>query len=189
MKQNVLIDSLNVAQADLSSTYRQGATGVLVSGLVWMTTAFVSYYFSPQQAIWALLVGGALIHPVSLLLNKLLGGKSSPTPGNPLGNLALEGTFFMLMTIPVAYGLSLLRTEWFFQGMLLIIGGRYLTFHTLYGNKLFWVLGGLLGLSAYVLFTFNSLSVVTTLTGGLIEILFGGLLFYIADQKNKTRFT
>lgn len=61
--------------------------------------------------------------------------------------------------------------------MLLIIGGRYLTFRTLYGNKLFWVLGGLLGVSAYSLFASNTHSLVTTLTGGLIEVCFGLLLF------------
>lgn len=89
----------------------------------------------------------------------------------------MEGTVFMLMTIPVAYGLSLLRHEWFFQGMLLIIGGRYLTFRTLYGNKLFWLLGSLLGVSAYGLFATNTHSLVTTLTGGLIEVCFGLILF------------
>lgn len=126
MKQPDQIDSLQVAQADMSSAYLNGATGVLVSGLVWLTTAAVSYRFSSNQAVWVLLIGGALIHPLSTLVNRLLGVKASINKDNKLTSLALEGTIFMLMSIPVAYGLSLLRPEWFFQGMLLIIGGRYL---------------------------------------------------------------
>ncbi|MBD2756569.1 hypothetical protein IC230_27025 [Spirosoma sp. BT704] len=171
------MDSLAAAQTDLRTNYRNGATGVFISGVVWLITAGVLYNFSTKQAIWALLIGGALIHPVSTLINKLMGLKAATNQDNPLTGLAMEGTVFMLMSIPLAYGLSLLRPEWFFQGMLLIIGGRYLTFRTLYGNKLFWVLGGLLGVSAYSLFASNTHSLVTTLTGGLIEVCFGLLLF------------
>ncbi|WP_046375288.1 DUF7010 family protein [Spirosoma radiotolerans] len=161
----------------MRSEYRNGATGVLVSGIVWLTTAGVLYNFSTKQAIWTLLVGGALIHPISTLINKRMGLQAATNNDNPLTGLAMEGTVFMLMTIPIAYGLALLRAEWFFQGMLLIIGGRYLTFRTLYGNKLFWLLGGLLGVSAYGLFASNMHSLVTTLTGGFIEVCMGLLLF------------
>ncbi|GAB3227140.1 DUF7010 family protein [Spirosoma arcticum] len=178
MKQPDQIDSLQVAQADMSSAYLNGATGVLLSGLVWLTTAAVSYRFSSNQAIWVLLIGGALIHPLSTLVNRLLGVKASTNKDNKLTSLALEGTIFMLMSIPVAYGLSLLRPEWFFQGMLLIIGGRYLTFHTLYGNKLYWLLGGVLGLSACGSYATNTQAMVTTLTGGFIEVCFSIILFY-----------
>ena len=44
-----------------------------------------------------------------------------------LGNLAMEGTIFMIMCLPLALGLSLQHAECFFQGMLLIIVGSYLT--------------------------------------------------------------
>lgn len=185
MEQPHPTDSLKVAQSDMSSTYRNGATGVLISGLVWLTTAGVIYRFSIHQAIWALLVGGALIHPISTLVNRLLGGKASTNKDNQLVSLAMEGTFFMLMSIPVAYGLASLHPTWFFQSMLMIIGGRYLTFHTLYGNKLYWLLGGVLGLSAYGLFASNTQAMVTTLTGGFIEVGFSVLLFYDFSTKKK----
>ncbi|AUD07626.1 hypothetical protein CWM47_37135 [Spirosoma pollinicola] len=181
------MDSITAAQTNLRSTYRNGATGVLVSGIVWLTAAGVIYYFSTKQGIWALLVGGALIHPISTLINKMMGLKATTNQDNPLTGLAMEGTIWMLMTIPIAYGLSLLRPEWFFQGMLLIIGGRYLTFRTLYGNNLFWLLGGLLGLSAYGLFTSNMPSLVTTLTGGFIEVCFGLILFYDSPSGKQGR--
>ncbi|CAN5317064.1 hypothetical protein BH09BAC4_BH09BAC4_02380 [soil metagenome] len=185
MEQNYQIDSIKAAQSDMRNAYRNGATGVLVSGLVWLTTGFVFYNFSPRQAIWALLIGGAFIHPVTLIVNRITGLNMSTNKDNKLVSLAMEGTIFMLMTIPVAYGLTELRTEWFFQGMLLIIGGRYLTFHTLYGTKLFWLLGGLLGLAAYGLFAFNTQPLITVLTGGLIEVIFSVVLFYDISSKKK----
>ncbi|QIP17919.1 hypothetical protein G8759_22250 [Spirosoma aureum] len=172
------MDSVKAAQTDMRSAYLNGATGVLVSGLVWITTAVVISLFSTKHAIWALLVGGALIHPIGTLVNKLLGVKVPINKDNPLASLALEGTIFMRMSIPVAYGLALVRPAWFFQSMLMIIGGRYLTFHTLYGNKLYWLLGGVLGLSAYGLYTSNAQAMITTLTGGLIEIGFSIILYY-----------
>ena len=169
----------------MRNEYRNGATGVLVSGIVWLTTAGVIYNLAAKQAIWTLLVGGALIHPISTLINKLIGGKVLTYKVNPLAGLAMEGTVFMLMCIPIVYGLSLQRPEWFFQGMMLIIGGRYLTFRTLYGNKLYWLLGGLLGASAYGLFVTNAQALTSTLTVGFIEVIFSVFLFYDFTSKEK----
>ena len=99
------------------------------------------------------------IHLVSVLLSKVLGLSGSHTNGNPLGNLAMEGTIFMIMCLPLAYGLSLQHTEWFFQGMLLIIGGRYLTFASIYDFRSYWVLGAVLGVAARHHFNVLSLPV------------------------------
>lgn len=187
MPLNDPLDSIATAQTAMRNEYRNGATGVLVSGIVWLTTAAVIDIFSTKQAVWALLIGGGLIHPISTLINKMMGVKVATNKGNPLTGLAMEGTIFMMMTIPIAYGLSLQRPEWFFQGMGLIIGGRYLTFRTLYGNNLFWILGGLLGLSAYGLFATNTQSLVTTLTIGLIEVSFSVVLFYDFASKQKAK--
>ncbi|MEO5944997.1 MAG: hypothetical protein ABIP30_12960, partial [Ferruginibacter sp.] len=132
------IDTISQAQADMSRGYANGAPGMIVSGLIWLTAAIVSFKFSDKQAVWTLLIGGMFIFPISVLACKLIRISGAHTKGNPLGNLAMEGTIFMIVCLPLAYGLSLQHTEWFFQGMLLIIGGRYLTFATIYGNKLYW---------------------------------------------------
>ena len=106
--------------------------------------------------------------------------------GNLLGNLAGEGTIFMLMCLPLAYLLSLQHSEWFFQAMLMIIGGRYLTFATIYGNKIYWILGGVLGIAAYFLFSLKLESSVSALTGAAIEITFG-LFMLVAFRRNKIK--
>jgi drug/metabolite transporter (DMT)-like permease len=172
------IDNIKQAQTEMRNHHMSGATGIIVSGFVWLVTSFVAYSYSPENAVWTLLIGGALIHPVSTMLNKMIGVGGTHGKNNPLGSLAMEGTFFMLMCIPLAYVLSLQRTEWFFQGMLMIIGGRYLTFNTLFGNRLFWILGGVLGMAGYVLFSLNAQSTITALTGAVIEILFGFFVYF-----------
>jgi uncharacterized membrane protein (UPF0136 family) len=89
------------------------------------------------------------------------------------------------MCLPIAFGLSLQYTEWFFQGMLLIIGGRYLTFSSIYGIRLYWILGAVLGVAAYLLFYNSVQSLGTLLTGSLIEISFGLFMFLSFRRNNK----
>jgi hypothetical protein len=161
------------AQLEMRNNHNSGATGILVSGFTWLLTAFVAFNNSSKYAVWTLLIGGVFIYPISTVLNKLLGVNGTNSTNNVLVNLAMEGTFFMLMCIPLAYGLSLQHPEWFFQGMLMIIGGRYLTFNTLYGAKLYWVLGGILGILGYFLFSLKQSCFISALSGSIIEILFG----------------
>lgn len=53
---------------------------------------------------------------------------------------------WLLLTLAVAYALSLYRVDLFFPALLLMIGGRYLTFQTLYDIRTYWIGGG--GLAA-----------------------------------------
>ncbi len=173
-----------LAQTDMSKGYANGSIGIIVSGIIWLISATISYKYSAQQAVWTLLIGGIFIHPVGVIICKSIGLKGAHTNGNLLGNLALEGTIFMIMCLPLAFGLSLQHAEWFFQGMLLIIGGRYLTFSSIYGLKLYWILGAVLGVAAYLLFYFKVQSFGSLLTGSVIEISFGLLLFFAFRREN-----
>lgn len=175
--------TFRLAQTDMRKGYANGSIGIIVSGLVWLISATISYQYSAKQAVWALLIGGMFIHPVGVLISKVIGRSGTHTRGNPLGNLAMEGTIFMIMCLPLAFGLSLQHTEWFFQGMLLIIGGRYLTFASIYGIKLYWILGAVLGVAAYVLFYFKVQSLGCLLTGSIVEISFG-LLMFLSFRRN-----
>ena len=178
------INSISQAQADMCKGYANGSVGIIVSGLIWLTSAIVSMQFSAKQAIWTLLIGGMFIFPVSTLIGKAMGISGTHTKGNTLGNLAMEGTFFMLMCLPLAFGLSLQHNEWFFQAMLMIIGGRYLTFASIYGTRLYWILGALLGIAAFLLFRFQVKSFGSAITGALIEITFGTFMYVIFCRKS-----
>jgi hypothetical protein len=179
-----IIDTIEKAQLDMRESYANGSLGILVSGTIWLVSALAIYQLSAKHGIWTLIIGGMFIHPLSIVVGKLFGLSGTHQKGNPLGSLAMESTIFMLMCLPLAYGLSLEHSEWFFQGMLIIIGGRYLTFASIYGTKLYWILGAIIGLAAYTLFSFKAQPFISALTGSLIEIFFGVFMFISFRKAN-----
>ena len=168
--------SLPEFQQDMRRGYIWGATGIMTSGLVWLCAGLVAHFHHPRTSIWVLFIGASFIVPVSNLLDKLLGAAGKHSPGNRLAALALETTVFMLMCLPLAYGLAHFRIEWFYPAVMMIIGGRYLTFASIYGTRLYWLLGGLLGLGGFVGFSQGFPPHVSALLGAAIELTFGALL-------------
>lgn len=177
------LTTLAAAQRDMRSAYLGGAPGVLVSGLVWAVAGCVATWISPQRAVWALFVGGVFIHPVAVLLTRLLGRAGRHAPGNPLGALGMATTFWMIMMLPLAYGVSLLRIDLFFPAMLFVIGGRYLCFQTLYGYRLYWIFGAVLALAGYGLAKLNAPVALGGFAGAVIETVFACLLLAGARRE------
>ncbi|MES2300417.1 MAG: hypothetical protein V4582_25505 [Pseudomonadota bacterium] len=169
--------NLEEAQRDMQRAYYDGATGLIASASAWFAATLATCLSTPRAAIGVLLFGGMLIFPVSVLLSKALGRSGRHAKNNPLNSLAIAGTVWMLLAIPIAYGASLYRLEWFFPAMLMTIGGRYLTFPTLYGVRLYWICGGALAASGIVLVAIQSTSHVGALAGALIEFGFGAAIF------------
>jgi hypothetical protein len=168
---------ISEAQADMRSGYLCGAPGIAASATAWLAASAAAFAVSSSAAVWTLLIAGAFIHPAGVLIAKGLGVAGAHRPGNPLARLAMEGTVWMLAGIAVAFGLSVLRIEWFFPAMLLVIGGRYLTFQSLYGLRLYWALGATLCAAGVALALGRAPTAVSALAGGLIEVVFAGLVF------------
>ena len=171
------------AQADMRRAYCDGATGVIASATAWLAAAIAAWVSTSQASILTLLVGGMFIFPVSVLLSKAVGRSGIHAKGNPLAALATSGTLWMLLAIPVAYAAGLHRAEWFFPAMLLIIGGRYLTFPTLYGLPVYYVLGALLAAAGMLLVMMRMPVVAGALAGSIIEYVLGAILFARARAR------
>jgi hypothetical protein len=171
------------AQRDMRQAHYGGATGLLASGSVWLAAGAMSLLSTPGHAILTLILGGMLIFPLSVVVAKVLGRRGFHTDGNPLAPLALEGTFWLLLAIPLAYGVSLYRVEWFFPAMLLTIGGRYLTFATLYGMRVYWSCGATLALAAVVLVFAHAAVPVGAFAGGVIEYVFAAIVFAVSRRR------
>lgn len=176
------MNDLNSAQADMRLAYLSGAAGMFVSAAAWLAAATTALVASPKQAIWVLFIGGALIHPVSTLLCKALGHSGKHSPGNPLAPLAFATTLWMIFCLPLVYGASLLRIEWFFPAMLLVIGGRYLTFSLLFAMRLYWVVGLTLAGSGYLLGRATVVPAWSGFSGAAIEAVFATVIL-IASQR------
>ena len=177
--------TLSQAQADMRHAYLDGAPGIFASGSVWLVAGGVAAYATASQAVWTLLIGGVLIHPLGVVLCKLLGRSGAHQAGNPLARLAGEGTLWMLTAIAIAYGMHVLRIEWFFPAMLLIIGGRYLSFQTLFGLRVYWVFGAVLCVAGLVLALLRAPVAVSALAGAAIELAFAGIVFAHARAKTQ----
>ncbi|MFC0682592.1 DUF7010 family protein [Lysobacter korlensis] len=164
--------AVTAAQNDMRRAYYSGAAGILASALAWSVATGVAAFASPQRAIWALLIGGALIHPIGVLICRLMGASAAHTKGNPFGQLAGASTFWLVFSLPLAYALGLRNPAWFFNALLLIIGGRYLVFATLYGMQLYWALGLALAAAGFALAALSVSAVAVVTAGAAIELVF-----------------
>lgn len=181
------MDSITDAQKDMREAYYGGAPGVVTSGTAWFIASLVSFLVSSKAGILTLIFGGMLIFPVSIVFCKSIGVPGKHKKGNPLAALALEGTFWMLLSIPVAVGAAFFRIEWFFPAMLFVIAGRYLTFSTLYGRRIYWAFALTLVISGWLLLSTNAPVYLGAFAGGAIEYCFGIAIFvaYKREQTNK----
>jgi hypothetical protein len=102
-----------------------------------------------------------------------------------LGHLALEGTVWLLLTLALAYGLSVYRVEWFFPALLLVIGGRYLTFQTLYGMRAYWAGGGALAATGVALAIVGAPVHVGAFSGAVVEGAMGAVVFALSAKRER----
>ena len=170
------------AQRDMRSGYMSGAPGMFASATVWAIASIVALQASASKAVFALFIGAMLIHPVSVLLCKAFGRTGSHSKDNPLASLAIESTLWLVFSCPIAYGVSLANIQWFFPAMLLVIAGRFFTFHTLYGLRTYWFCGGALALAAYSLANSNAQPYIGAMVGCAIEFTFG-VVILVSDRR------
>lgn len=169
-------------QDEMRFAYFDGAPGILVSGLVWLAAALVCYQLGIEKAVWTLLIGGALIHPMGVVVTRALGRPAKTSAGNALNQLAMASTIWLILCCAMAYGLFLLRPTLFFPAMMATIGSRYLVLASVFGRQIFWILGtSLLAGGGLAVFLAAPPAIAAGL-GGLIEVLFSVLMFARASR-------
>lgn len=176
--------TVQAAQRDMRQAYFGGGPGIMISGIVWAIAAIVGAELSAARAIWALFIGGMFIHPVSVVVVRMLGRTGSHTPGNPMGALAMATTFWMILSFPIAYAASMVRIEWFFPAMLAVIGGRYLTFATIYGARIYWVFGSALAVAGWLLAQALVAPHIAAAAGAAIEAAFAIVIFMTSRRES-----
>ena len=176
--------TVQAAQLDMRHAYFGGGPGILISGIVWAIAAIVCAQLSPTRGIWALFIGGMFIHPVSVVVVRMLGRTGSHTPGNSMGALAMATTFWMILSFPIAYAASMFQIEWFFPAMLGVIGGRYLTFATIYGARIYWVFGAVLAVAGWLLAQALAAPHISAAAGAAIEAAFAIVIYMSARREN-----
>jgi len=177
--------SFSDAQRDMRYAYFNGGAGAVASATAWLVSALVATFVSSTGGVVSLIIGGMLIFPMSVMVCKFVGRPGKHSEGNPLAPLAIEGTIWMLLTILIAVGVALHKVEWFFPAMLLVIGGRYFSFSTLYGLRIYWAFGATLALAGMLLAALDASVVAGAFAGAVIEYTFGLGLFRLQPDAGR----
>ncbi len=173
---------LREAQRDMRRAYVNGGVGIFVSGLVWVIAGAVTFYVDLFSGMAALFLGGMLIHPLSLLLARRVFYRGRARAPNPMEMLALQSTAFLIIGLAIAYLVSGTYGDWFFAIALLAVGARYLVFQTVYGMRLFLMLGLVLIIIAAVALWFGITPAFVALAGGATELLCSAFILVPAKR-------
>lgn len=170
--------TLKAAQADLGRAFIGGATGVFVSGLVWLIAGGVWIMHGGNAAFWALFFGGMAIFPLGLLLAKAVFKAPPVGVGKPLERLGLESTFVLLAGVAVAWALLPFGAERAIAVLAIIVGARYFSFRTLYDELAYWMLSAaFVALGAGALFGFGTKGPAMALAIGAVEVVAAVLIY------------
>ncbi|NRB60456.1 MAG: hypothetical protein HRU50_11030 [Winogradskyella sp.] len=172
-------------QKDMRVAYLGGGTGIFASGLIWLISGLSGMYLTKQTSILIFFIGGMLIYPLGILSAKLLKRSGKHKDNNPLAKLALESTAILFIGLFIAYAVFQTQQLWFYPVMLMIIGVRYLVFQSIYGIKLYWVLGLLLIVSGVLCLISNQPFHFGGIIGGVIELIFG-IVVTTKERKNES---
>ncbi len=177
--------TIDEAQADNRRSYGGGGIGMVVSGSVWLVSAFVVSRQGIGPGFVALFFGGMLIFPVSTLAERLLLKRPKPSPDNPLGLLALESTIAMIGCLIAAWLFLPFRPNFVFPIAAVAVGLHYLAFKTVYGDGTYWLLGALMALVGFAGLYISALGAgVLALIIAATEIAFGTFVI-MREQRAK----
>ena len=165
------------AQSDLRRAFVGGGPGVFVSALIWFAAAAVERSHGTGTAFAVLFVGGMLIFPLATLASRLLFRRPKESPDNPLGLVALESTVAMIGGLFAAWLFLPYEPAYVFPLAAIAVGTHYAVFKTVYGDRLFWLLGALITAVGFVaIFEAVPIPGGPILAVGVIELLFALVL-------------
>ncbi len=132
------------AQAEVSRVYLGGLVGQTVSGMLWLASAALATWRTPEAAILLLVFGGFLIYPVTSAALRICGRPAALSRDNPLRWMAMQVAFVLPLSMPLVAPVAMCRLNLFFPAMAILLGAHYLPFATLYGMRSFLALGAAL---------------------------------------------
>lgn len=176
------------AQSEMRSAFLGGFAGQLVSGVIWLTAAAISYFVEPLYGMGVLFFGSMFIFPLTQALIRALGRPGKTSEDNGLWPLGAQTAFTVPINFLLVGAATLYRQNWFFPAAMIVVGAHYLPFITLYGMRMFGVLAGLLVIGGLTLALYGPL--VFSLGGwltGIILIIFAFLgRWKVIKEENPT---
>ena len=179
--------TVSEAQQDIGRAFVGGGPGVFVSALVWFAAAVVERREGVGPGFLVLFFGGMLIFPLSTAASRLLFKRKKEAAGNPLGPLALESTIAMIGGLFAAWLFLSYEPGFVFPLAAIAVGTHYAVFKTVYGDRLFWLLGALVtAIGLLGIFSFVPIPGGPILAVALIELAFAALLTIRAVRTDRS---
>jgi hypothetical protein len=161
------------AQREVRTIFVGGFWGQLVSSVLWLTSAALGTWSTPRAAIFALVLSGFFIFPLTQLLLRLTAGPASLPSANPLGNLGMQIAFTLPLSMLLLVPVTAFRLNWFYPALMILVGAHYLPFTFLYGMRIFIPLCALLtGGGVVIALYFSGSFSLGGWVGGLILFIF-----------------
>ena len=132
------------AQREVRSVYIGGFWGQLVTSAIWLISATLGTWVTPKASILTVVIGGFFNFPVTQMLLRLSGRRASVSRENPFNNLAMQVAFVLPFSMLLLVPVGLYQLNWFFPGLMVLVGAHYLPFASLYGMRMFLFLAGIL---------------------------------------------
>jgi hypothetical protein len=175
------------AQKEMRLRYVGGFYGQLVSGILWLVSASLSEWDSPRVAIMMLVLGGFFIFPITELLLRIAGARTSLSKENTLRYLGMQVAFVLPLSMPLLIPVGLYRLTWFYPGMMILLGAHYLPFVFLYGMRMFIVLSALLTSAGIIIAMYlsNSFGIGAWYTG-LVLLVFAVVGRIITEREYRS---
>jgi len=132
------------AQREVRSVYIGGFWGQLVSSVIWLVSAMLGTWVTPKASILTLVIGGFFVFPLTQMLLRLSGRRTSVNKENPFNSLGMQTAFVLPFSMLLLVPVGLYNLNWFFPALMVLLGAHYLPFATLYGMRMFLYLAGIL---------------------------------------------
>ena len=132
------------AQLEMRSAFLGGFAGQLVSGVIWLIAAGISFFVRPLYGMAVLFFGSMFIFPLTQVLIRALGRPGKTSKDNSLWPLGAQTAFTVPINFLLVGAATLYREDWFFPAAMIVVGAHYLPFITLYGMRMFGFLAGML---------------------------------------------
>jgi len=175
---------IKTAQAECRRSFVGGGPGVVVSGFVWLAAAVVLQKADVRLAFATLFFGGMLIVPVATIIERQAFRRAPVSKENALAAIGFETVFAMIGCLIAAYLLLAHAPALVFPVAAIAIGTRYFTFSTLYGNRIFYAIGGVIAaIGAVGVWPLVEIPGGTVLAVAATEIVFGVILTSASLRK------
>jgi hypothetical protein len=174
------------AQREVRTVFVGGFWGQLVVSAIWVASAAFAVWVTPRAAIFAIVLGGFFIFPITQLMLRLSGRRASLSSGNPLGYLGMQIAFTLPFSMFLLVPVTAFRLNWFYPALMILVGAHYIPFTFLYGMRMFIPLSAILiGGGVVIALYFSTSFSIGAWVGGLTLFIFAwvGRALVVRDGK------